>query len=84
MESYHPHDLSELGRLIRQRRKEMGMTQQALAWYAGLTPANLSRLESGRCGVPRLQTLARCAKALHLDLGDLLRAAGFEVAGGTR
>ena len=42
------HDMKELGRAIRTRRKELGYTQAFLADYAGVSASFLSELENGK------------------------------------
>lgn len=42
------HDMKELGRAIRERRKELGYTQAFLADYAGVSTSFLSELENGK------------------------------------
>lgn len=41
--------LVELGAAIAQRRRALGLAQGLVAQQAGITQANLSRLERGRC-----------------------------------
>ncbi|WP_437106920.1 helix-turn-helix domain-containing protein [Streptomyces sp. enrichment culture] len=52
-----------LGRAVRRRREESGMTQVDLAARSGLTQAAVSRLECGR-NMPTLPLLERIAEAL--------------------
>ena len=40
--------LQELGEAVAERRKAMGLRQQAVAEQAGITPESLSRFERGR------------------------------------
>lgn len=42
------HDTKELGRAIRDRRRELGYTQAFLAEYAGVSASFLSELENGK------------------------------------
>ena len=42
------HDTKELGKAIRERRKELGYTQAFLASYAGVSASFLSELENGK------------------------------------
>ncbi|MFI6861168.1 helix-turn-helix domain-containing protein [Streptomyces sp. NPDC050421] len=51
------------GRAVRDRRREVGMTQARLAELAGMSQAAISRLERGRC-LPTLHLLERVADAL--------------------
>jgi HTH-type transcriptional regulator / antitoxin HipB len=40
--------LQELGKAVAERRKTLGLRQQAVAEQAGVTPESLSRFERGR------------------------------------
>jgi transcriptional regulator with XRE-family HTH domain len=40
--------LQELGQTVAERRKALGLRQQAVAEQAGITPESLSRFERGR------------------------------------
>ena len=40
--------LQELGQAVAERRKALGLRQQAVAAQAGITPESLSRFERGR------------------------------------
>src|SRR5688572_26271279 len=70
-----------LGTRIRQLRRERGLTQRALAERVPMSAANLSRIENGEQGPPSEETIARLAKVLNADQGELLRLAG-RAAGG--
>lgn len=52
---------------IVQRRRAMGVSQQAIAAAAGTNQATISRLERGAADV-RLSTLTETARALAMDL----------------
>ena len=62
--------------LIRLRTPELRarlgkMSQSQLAKLAGLTPATVSNLESGRLKRIELETLAKLSRALNCSLDDL-------------
>ncbi|MGD0521159.1 MAG: helix-turn-helix transcriptional regulator [Terracidiphilus sp.] len=61
-----------VGRRIRELRKEKGWSQQLLADHAELERAHLSRLEEGRREAG-LRVLERIARALDVDVEDLVR-----------
>ncbi len=42
------HDMQELGRAIRERRRELGYTQAFVADFAGISASFLSELENGK------------------------------------
>jgi transcriptional regulator with XRE-family HTH domain len=63
-----------LGSAIRERRIELGLTQEALAQRIGdgVRQAEVSRLESDRIILPRRRRLERIANALGFTIGELL------------
>ena len=66
-----------LGTLIRRRRLEQGWTQEQLAERISaegeyVRQSEISRIESGRVGLPRYARLERIAAALGLSVGELL------------
>lgn len=67
----HPA-LRELGRRARERRVELGLSQEALAERAGLHRTYISSLEQGHRNIATLN-LVRLAHALDVDPGDLTR-----------
>ncbi|MEZ4520290.1 MAG: helix-turn-helix domain-containing protein [Thermomicrobiales bacterium] len=72
-----------LGRAIRDRRAELGLTQEALADRMAelgddaMRQSDVSRLEIGQIQMPRLPRLEILARALELDIGMLLVSAGW-------
>jgi transcriptional regulator with XRE-family HTH domain len=71
--------LSTLGALIRQRRQDLGLTQEQLAERigSGLVQAEISRLEGDRVRLPRRHRLDQLAAALDVPVGDLLARTGW-------
>lgn len=60
-----------LGQRIAALRAEVGITQEKLAWEAGLeSKGYLSRIESGQ-RLPSLETLDRLARRLGVEVRDL-------------
>lgn len=57
----------QLGNLLRQRRKELGLTQEALASKIGMRQATLSELETSATNT-RTGTLLSALAALDLEL----------------
>lgn len=77
-------ELDRLGREIRDRRNELRLSIRALAQRAGLSPAYISAIETGRNPstgrppVPSVHVVAKLAVALQLDVQRLIHAVGGE------
>ena len=61
-----------IGKRIQQRREESGMTQESLAFEAGLTPSYLSQVEAGKRN-PSIAVLFRLCSALDLHVSELFK-----------
>lgn len=66
-----------LGLELQQRRIDAGLTQEALAYKAGLTRTHYQQMERGSWSKgspsnPSLKVLVRVALALDIEPGDLL------------
>ncbi len=59
--------------MLKSSREKKGMTQVQLAKRAKVTQAYVAMLETGVKKNPSLATLRRIAKALKVDVGDLLK-----------
>ncbi|HEX6507984.1 MAG TPA: helix-turn-helix transcriptional regulator, partial [Chloroflexota bacterium] len=66
-----PPDLTRLGTTIRDRRKELDLTQVQLAERLGWSQERVSVLETGKYGLPSLPLLGHLADALELPLSTL-------------
>jgi len=60
--------LSDLGKTIRKRRKEYGLTQAQLAQKAGLSRTTLSKIENGYFGNISVATLDNILSVLGLAI----------------
>jgi DNA-binding XRE family transcriptional regulator len=49
--------MSDFGEKVRGYRKELGITQKALAEAAGITPTYFNRMEKGNRKIPRVETV---------------------------
>lgn len=65
-------ELISLGRYIREHRQKAGMSQEALAEKAGISPNTVSRIEGGLTA-SSVETFRKLAQALNLADGGLLR-----------
>lgn len=69
MQAHSKADLA-LAAALRGLRHRRGLTQEAVAFKAGVTVSALSRIERG-IGEPRWSTICSVAAALHVGLGEL-------------
>jgi transcriptional regulator with XRE-family HTH domain len=60
-----------LGSTVRNRRRELGLSQEGLAQAAGLTWGSVQRLEAGKVTDPHYSTLRQIAGALGTTVADL-------------
>jgi y4mF family transcriptional regulator len=72
MNSIAIHDAQELGRLVRRRRVELGMTQTEVAEVADTTLRFLSELERGK-PTARLENVMRVMATLGIELEARVR-----------
>lgn len=56
---------------IKNRRKELGLTQKRLGELCGMPDSAIRKYESGRI-TPKLHTLKRIANALEVPIYDLI------------
>jgi transcriptional regulator with XRE-family HTH domain len=63
--------LAQFGQCVRERRLELGLTQQEVADRAKLNRAYISDVENGRRNVS-LKTIKRIAEALEASISSLL------------
>lgn len=61
-----------VGKIIREKRIEMGLTQDALAEKMGVSQSHIGRIESGAVRNPRRETLIKFQEALGLDLSEYI------------
>lgn len=61
-----------LGKAVRQLRQERGISQEALAYEAGVTSGTLSLIERGRSN-PTWGTVKGIAAALRVDIAELAK-----------
>ena len=65
-----------IGAAVRQRRAELGISQQALSLRASLNRNYVTEVETARRNIG-VENAARLAAALDLSLTDLFRRAGL-------
>lgn len=64
-------DLNKISNLIKNKRKEKGLTQEELAQRLNVTEKAISRWETGR-GTPDISLLIPLSKELNVDVSELL------------
>jgi transcriptional regulator with XRE-family HTH domain len=69
-----------LGRWLRQRRQEAGLSTIQLAQKAGTTDSTITRIEQGAFAAPAPDKLGRIAEALGLSLADVYAMANYAIA----
>ena len=65
-------DRKLLGGGVRKHRKSAGLTQEKLAERVGINPVYMGQIERG-FRVPTVDVLLRIARALKVELADLVR-----------
>jgi transcriptional regulator with XRE-family HTH domain len=69
--SLNDHPVAKLGANLREARKELGMSQEAVAERSGVHATEVSRIEAGKRD-PRVSTVERLARAVKMKPGQLL------------
>lgn len=69
--------METLGSLIKARRNERGLSQQALANSCGTSDSEIAKIERGERKSPNCQILCKIAKELGFHPLELLKASGF-------
>ena len=70
-----------LGLEIRERRLQLNLSQEKLAFGAGVHPNVIGRLERG-LGNPGIKTLWKISQELHVTFGDLFTGAEVRILQG--
>jgi transcriptional regulator with XRE-family HTH domain len=63
----------QLGRTLQELREKRGITQVKLARAVGVTPSYITKLETGAKVNPSLSVMTNLARALGVELTDLLQ-----------
>jgi HTH-type transcriptional regulator, competence development regulator len=69
--------MSNFGAYIKKIRDSKGLTLNQAALYSGISAAQLSRIENGKRGVPKPQTIKKLSEAYKLDYEGLMIRAGY-------
>lgn len=74
-----PKQAKELGKRLRARREELGLSLRQLAERAETTDTTIIRIEQGAYAAPAPDKLSRIAAALDLSLADVFALAEYAV-----
>ena len=74
-----PKQAKKLGRYLRDRRNELGLSVRDLEEIAEVSNATIVRFEQGAFAAPAPDKLSRIAEALKLSLADVFALAGYAV-----
>ena len=66
-------DLSAIAKNIKKYRDKLGVSQDKLSKFAGVTLHTLTKIETGATPDPRIETLKKIAKGLNVSVDDLIR-----------
>ncbi|WP_019908276.1 transcriptional regulator [Paenibacillus sp. HW567] len=67
----------DFGEYLKQLREHKGLTINQLASLAGISGAQISRIENGLRGVPKPATLRKIAEAAEVSYEELMEHAGY-------
>jgi len=65
--------LSTIGKNVRKYRKKLGFSQDKLSKCAEVAYNTVIKIESGENPNPTIETLRKIAKALNVDVGDIIK-----------
>jgi len=71
--SYDPKPAAAFGAVVRTRRLEMGISQEALSSMASVERSHMGKIERGE-HLPNLVLILRLAQALEIRPGELVDA----------
>jgi transcriptional regulator with XRE-family HTH domain len=75
----NPEQAKELGRQLRARREELGLSVRDVERLADVDNGTIVRIEQGAFAAPRPDKLSRMAEALGLNLADVFALADYSV-----
>jgi transcriptional regulator with XRE-family HTH domain len=75
----HQDQATELGRHLRARREQLGLSTRELAERAGTTHTTIVRIEQGGFEAPAPDKLSRIADALDVSLADVFALAEYAI-----
>lgn len=69
--------MNDFGEYLKSLRVKKGLTINQLSLYSGISSSQLSRIETGKRGIPKPPTIEKLAQALKIDYNELMKAAGY-------
>lgn len=75
--------MRNFGEALRELREKRGYTVNQLAIYSDVSPALISKIENGKRGIPKPETIEKLAKGLKMEYTDLMILAGH-INGGAK
>ena len=75
----NPEQARELGRQLRARRDELGLSLRDLERQTGIDNGTIVRIEQGAFAAPAPDKLSRIAEALGFNLADVFALADYSV-----
>lgn len=69
--------MESFGAYLKRVREARGMTVNQLAMYSDVSAATISRIENGKRGTPKPNTIKRMAAALKVNYEDFMKVAGY-------
>lgn len=71
--NHGPDINARFGAVVRRQRRQLGLSQEALAELADINRSYLGEVERGQV-TPSLETIDKIARALHKPLAELVAA----------
>jgi len=62
----------KLSRLMKNKRKKLGISQDKLSWESGVSEAGIQKLEYGIIKNPGIRTLIKIANILKMDIKEFI------------
>ncbi|WP_046225578.1 helix-turn-helix domain-containing protein [Paenibacillus dauci] len=70
-------DNSSFGSYLKQIREQKNWSINQLADLAGISTSQISRIENGKRGVPKPQTIEKITRALNVPYAEMMDRAGY-------
>ncbi|MFD0679936.1 MULTISPECIES: helix-turn-helix domain-containing protein [unclassified Paenibacillus] len=67
---------TEFGIYLKKARESKGVSVNQLALESGISNAQISRIENGRRGIPKPETIRKLAEALQIPYEEMMEKAG--------